>query len=289
MDRVETRELAYFVAVAEELHFGRAAQRLHMAQPPLSRAIAGLERRVGVVLLRRTSRKVELTGAGEVFLSEARKALSAIDAAVRRAERAGDAEQHLVVVTKPGGDAGMLPAILDAYRRKEGSVRVDVAVCGVGEAEAALRDGRADVGFLHPSRDDLAGLETEELLTQPQVLVVPRDHPLANKAAVAVADLDSLPMARLPGASEVSGVGPPIRDSAQLMTLIGLGQIVAVLPRSALDHLHRDLVGVPVLDAPPVTTVLAWPEGTRTAALTGLVEAARNVATTRTMAQRQTA
>jgi DNA-binding transcriptional LysR family regulator len=177
MDRVETRELAYFVAVAEELHFGRAAQRLHMAQPPLSRAIAGLERRVGVALLRRTSRKVELTGAGEVFLSEARKALSAIDAAVRRAERAGDAEQRLVVVTKPGGDAGMLPAILDAYRRKEGSVRVDVAVCGVGEAEAALRDGRADVGFLYPSRDDLAGLETEELLTQPQCSSCPATTP----------------------------------------------------------------------------------------------------------------
>jgi len=289
MDRVEARELAYFVAVAEELHFGRAAQRLHMAQPPLSRAIAGLERRIGVALLRRTSRKVELTDAGEVLLREARKALSAIDAAIRRAERAGDAEQHLVVVTKPGGDAGMLPAILDAYRREEGSVRVDVAVCGVGEAEAALRDGRADAGFLSPSHDDLAGLDTEELLTQPRVLVVPRDHPLANRAVVAVADLEGLPMARLPGATWVSGVGPPIRDSAQLMTLIGRGQVVAVLPRSALDQLHRDLVGVPVLDAPPVTTVLAWPEGTRTAALAGLVEAARKVATTRTMAQRQTA
>ena len=289
MDRVEARELSYFVAVAEELHFGRAAQRLHMAQPPLSRAIAGLERRIGVALLRRTSRKVELTDAGEVLLREARKALSAIDAAVRRAERAGDAEQHLVVVTKPGGDAGMLPAILDAYRREEGSVRVDVAVCGVGEAEAALRDGRADAGFLSPSHDDLAGLDTEELLTQPRVLVVPRDHPLANKAVVAVADLEGLPMARLPGATWVSGVGPPIRDSAQLMTLIGLGQVVAVLPRSALDHLHRDLVGVPVLDAPPATTVLAWPEGTQTPALAGLVRAARNVATTRTIAQRQTA
>jgi len=73
------------------------------------------------------------------------------------------------------------------------------------------------------------------------------------------------------------------------MTLIGLGQVVAVLPRSALDHLHRDLVGVPVLDAPPATTVLAWPEGTQTPALAGLVRAARNVATTRTIAQRQTA
>jgi DNA-binding transcriptional LysR family regulator len=289
MDRVEARELAYFVAVAEELHFGRAAQRLHMAQPPLSRAIAGLERRIGVALLRRTSRKVELTDAGEVLLREARKALSAIDAAIRRAERAGDAEQRLVVVTKPGGDAGMLPAVLDAYRREEGSVRVDVAVCGVGEAEAALRDGRADAGFLSPSHDDLAGLDTEELLTQPRVLVVPRDHPLANRAVVAVADLEGLPMARLPGATWVSGVGPPIRDSAQLMTLIGLGQVVAVLPRSALDQLHRDLVGVPVLDALPATTVLAWPEGTETPALAGLVRAARKVASTRTIAQRQTA
>src|SRR5258707_7125527 len=88
-DRMETRELRYFVAVAEELHFGRAAQRLGIAQPPLSRAIRQLERRMGVTLIERTSRRVRLTAAGEVLLHEGRQALNAVTAATRRAQRAG--------------------------------------------------------------------------------------------------------------------------------------------------------------------------------------------------------
>src|SRR5690349_11195619 len=107
MDRLETRDLRYFVAVAEELHFGRAADRLGIAQPPLSRAIRQIERRVGVPLLTRTSRHVALTPAGEVLLHEARKALDAVLAAGVRARRAGAAERRLVLVMKPGGDAGL--------------------------------------------------------------------------------------------------------------------------------------------------------------------------------------
>src|SRR6266545_7645628 len=101
-DRIETRELAYFVAVAEELHFGRAAQRLGIAQPPLSRAIQQLERRVGVALLERGSRGVALTPAGAVLLREGRRALDAVAAATRRAQRAGTSDPRLVLVTKAG-------------------------------------------------------------------------------------------------------------------------------------------------------------------------------------------
>lgn len=104
-DAVETRELRYFVAVAEELHFGRAAQRLAMAQPPLSRAIQQLERRLGVVLLHRTAREVALTDAGSVLLREARAALDAVEAAERRTRRAAAERPGVVLATKAGAAA----------------------------------------------------------------------------------------------------------------------------------------------------------------------------------------
>jgi DNA-binding transcriptional LysR family regulator len=100
MDPLETRELRYFITLAEELHFGRAAERLGMAQPPLSRSIRQLERRLGVTLFERTSRAVRLTPAGAVLLAEGRSALDALAAAARRAQRAGQDEPRLVLAMK---------------------------------------------------------------------------------------------------------------------------------------------------------------------------------------------
>ncbi|XVQ85788.1 LysR family transcriptional regulator [Microbispora siamensis] len=135
---METRELRYFVAVAEELHFGRAAQRLGIAQPPLSRAIGQFERRLGVTLLERTSRTVTLTEAGAVLLREGRAALDAVEAAERRTRRAAVAatgRPGLVLVTKAGASGDLLPKLLDAYAAEPGAVAVDVLLCGPGEQE----------------------------------------------------------------------------------------------------------------------------------------------------------
>ncbi len=134
MEGLEVRELVYFTAVAEELHFGRAAARLGMAQPPLSRAIQQLERRLGVTLLERSSRRVALTEAGAVLLRESRRVLDAASAAARRTRRAGRAEPQLVLAVKPGGDGGLLPAILDAYQAEP--VRCRSSWCG---ASASVR------------------------------------------------------------------------------------------------------------------------------------------------------
>ena len=279
---METRELRYFVAVAEELHFGRAAQRLGIAQPPLSRAIQQLERRLGVALLERTSRTVALTEAGVVLLREGQAALDAVDAAGRRTRRAALAatgHPGLVLVTKAGASAELLSKLLDAYAAEPGAVTVDVLLCGIGEQERLLRDGRADVALLHRPFDSTAGFDTEELCTEGQVLVLPAGHPLTDLADLRMADvtaLPGLPMPRWPdpGGSYPDGPGPQVRDHAQLLQLIALGRTVAVLPDSCRAQLRGDLAVVPVLDAPTVTTVIAWPPHSRSRALAGLIQAA---------------
>jgi LysR family transcriptional regulator, benzoate and cis,cis-muconate-responsive activator of ben and cat genes len=279
---METRELRYFVAVAEELHFGRAAQRLGMAQPPLSRAITQLERRLGVALLDRTSRGVKLTDAGSTLLREGQAALDAVDAAERRTRRTGLAASGspgLVLVTKAGASSELLSKLLEAYAAEPDAVTVDVLLCGIAEQERLLRDGRADVALLHRPFDSTAGFDTEELSTEGQVVILPAGHPLAARAHLRMADvaaLPDLPMPRWPGPDGTypDGPGPQAHDHAQLFQLIALGRTSAVLPESSRVHLGRDLAAVPVLDAPKVTTVIAWPPHSRSQALAGLVRAA---------------
>jgi DNA-binding transcriptional LysR family regulator len=281
MDRLQTRELAYFVAVAEELHFGRAATRLGIAQPPLSRAISRLERRMGVRLLERDSRKVALTPAGEVFLTESRRALDAVDAAVRRAQRAGRPASRLVLVMKPGGDCGLLPDILAAYETDPDAVPVDIVLCSAHERAGMIRDGRADIGLLHRSNTDLTGLDIEELLTEDQIVVLPHNHHLAGRASVRLADLTGETMPNWAAGPDNTPNSVPVRDVGQLMQLIALGRAVAVVPASVRGQLRADLGCVPVTDAQPTTLILAWPQGHRASALEAFVRTATTVAARR--------
>jgi LysR family transcriptional regulator, benzoate and cis,cis-muconate-responsive activator of ben and cat genes len=282
VEGMETRELRYFVAVAEELHFGRAALRLGIAQPPLSRAIRQLERRLGVTLLERSSRSVALTEAGGVLLREGRAALEAVEAADRRTRRAALAasgDPGLVLVTKAGASGELLAKLLDAYAAEPGAVTVDVVLCGPGEQEPVLRDGRADVALLHKPFDATAGFDTEELVTEGQVIVLPAGHPLTTRTELRLADvqdLPGLPPPRWPDRNGryADGPGPQVRDHAQLLQLIALGRTAAILPESARGQLRDGLAAVPVPDAPTVTTVIAWPPHSRSRAVAGLVRAA---------------
>jgi LysR family transcriptional regulator, benzoate and cis,cis-muconate-responsive activator of ben and cat genes len=271
-----------FLVVAEELHFGRAAVRLGIAQPPLSRAIRQLERRLGVALLERTGRTVTLTDAGLVLVREGQAALDAVEAAERRTRRAAHAaagQPGIVLVTKAGAASELLPKLLDAYAAEPGAAAVDVLLCGPGEQERLLRDGRADVALLHRPFDSTAGFDVEELHTEGQVLVLPAGHPLTSQADVRMADvtaLAGLPMPRWPGPDGryPDGPGPRVRDQAQLHQLIALGRACAIVPESGRAHLRGDLAAVPVRDAQAVTTVIAWPPHSRSGAVAGLVETA---------------
>jgi LysR family transcriptional regulator, benzoate and cis,cis-muconate-responsive activator of ben and cat genes len=270
---VETRELRYFVAVAEERHFGRAAERLGIAQPPLSRAIAALERRLGARLFERTTREVALTDAGAVLLAEGRAALDAVLAAEQRTRRAAHGP-GIVLVAKAGASAELLAKLLDAYAAEPGAVEVDVQLCAVHQAPW-LRSGRADVGLLHRPYDDLSGFDTEDLLSEGQSLFVPRGHPLASRTEFRTSELADLPLPRWPrpDGGYPDGPGPEVRDLTQLRQLISLDRAIAVLPDSIRQG-GDDLVGIPVVDAEPVTTLIAWPPHSRSRAVADLVRCA---------------
>jgi DNA-binding transcriptional LysR family regulator len=266
MAELETREIEYFVAVAEDLHFRRAAERLHIAQPALSKAIGRLESRLGVRLLDRDSKSVSLTAAGEALLSHGRRVLSAVSLAARSARQAGRPDARLRLVMKPGGDANLLPGILARYAREPGAREVDVLFGGVSDRVEFLRDGRADMALLYTPLDDLAGLHHVTLLTEDRVAVLPREHRLARRRKLRLADLDGEVMPRWQGLGQ-AGEGPEVTDMSQLTHLIVLGRAIALLPPSALGPANSDLVRIPVTDAPPSSLVLAWTGASSSAAV----------------------
>ncbi|MFF7196028.1 LysR family transcriptional regulator [Streptomyces sp. NPDC008079] len=284
MDTLEIRELRYFTAVAEELHFGRAAERLGMAQPPLSRAIQQLERRLGVTLLIRDRRGVALTGAGQVLLHEGRAALDATAAAARRTRRAGDADRaggardRLVLAVKAAASHELLHKLLDAYAAEPDAAEIEVLPSGTCEQGEMLRDGRADVALMHKPFNSLAGFDSEELMTEGQIAILPAGHPLATRKVLSLADvsdLPDLPLARWAhDGTYPPGPGPEIHDQTQLAQLIALGRTMAVFPDSARAWLWAEHTAVPLSDAPPVVTHIAWPAHSRSLPLAALVRTA---------------
>ncbi|WP_205471891.1 LysR family transcriptional regulator [Nocardioides sp. SYSU D00038] len=278
---METRELRYFVAVAEEAHVGRAATRLGIAQPPLSRAIAQLERRLGAALFTRTPRGVTLTSAGETLLREARVALAAVEAAERRTRRVAEAAGRapVVLTAKAGASSELMAKLLDAYAAEPDAVEVDVVLTPPGHQAVMLRDGRADVAILHRPFDDTSGFDVDELLVEEQVLILPAGHPASTRAAMTLAEARSIPDLPLPrwprlDGSYPEGPGPELRDLTQVLQLVRLGRAAIVLPETAQANLRDGLAVVPLSDAPRVTTVIAWPPHSTSPGVAGLVRTA---------------
>ncbi|MEV7802999.1 LysR family transcriptional regulator [Microbispora sp. NPDC088329] len=273
MVELETRELEYFVAVAEELHFGRAAVRLSIAQPALSKAIRRVESRLGVRLLARSSRHVSLTAAGEALLHHGRHALNAVSAAAQKARQAGDADAHLRLVIKPGGDANLLSGILTAYAQQPDARRVDILFGGATDRADYLRDGRADVALLYAPFDDLTRLAYETLHVEDRVAILPTDHRLAARDELRLADLEGETLPRWKGVPG-GGTGPELVDVPQMIQMIALGRTIAILPRSLVEPVPPGLVCVPVADAPASRIVLAWAEPDRRPLVASFVAAA---------------
>ncbi len=194
MDRdIELRHLRYFVAVAEELHFGRAALRLHLAQPPLSQQIRKLEEIVGHALFTRTSRAVQLTSAGEVFLDRARRTLRNVQDDMEEARSVGRGEVGFLKVGFIGSSMlTSVPAMLGRYRRAFPTVNLQLHESYTSMLVQALQRGTLDLGILRDG-GPTEGLRVEVLFSEPFVAVLPRRHPLATRKVISAAALRDEP------------------------------------------------------------------------------------------------
>ena len=270
---MELRLLRYFTVVAEELHFSRAAARLNMAQPPLSQQIRRLEEELGVQLLARSKRHVELTEPGRLFLDSAREILAQVDRAVTEVQRAARGEVgHITIgLVSSASYEDILPRVLRAYRERHPSVAITLQEMSSGEQLAALREGRIQVGFLRPPIQGL-GITTLTVLREPLVAVLPAEHPLAARRRIALSALANDPFIMIPpshglgildlvmGACLKAGFVPRIAQEAkEIQTVVGFvaaGFGVSLLPETVRRLTHSGVVYVP-LAAPRVLIEIA--------------------------------
>src|SRR5262245_51067220 len=180
---MELRHLRYLVAVAEELHFGRAAIRLHISQPPLSQQILQLEGELGVKLFERTKREVRLTDAGKRVVAEAYRVLSQVDHFAQVASHASEGAIGHLSVAGPGGVNEILVHTLQVFAKRYPGVHIELQFMSTGSQIEALRDGRIQVGFLNLPVND-SNLILETIRTEPMWIALPKGHRLARQTCV---------------------------------------------------------------------------------------------------------
>ncbi|NKG32022.1 LysR family transcriptional regulator [Erwinia rhapontici] len=295
---IETRLLVQFIAVAEELHFNRAAQRLHMAQPPLSQAIRRLEQEMGVSLFERTNRSVSLTPAGEDFLESAREVLRILDEGVDKSRRVSQGiEGHLTLTFINITHYGPLLRALRNFRTAFPAVSFTMNEATTQEQVDALEQGRADLGFMRPPGRTSPGLRFNAILREPVMIALPAEHRLAGCESIPLTALQcdhfvSAPRHlgqgfhdQLVQLCEAAGFTPHIAQQArQLQTLVALvasGFGVALLPASLAQEPRKDVIFRPLeVDAPAelqhVELLMGWNEHSPSLIRDKLIEEIRN-------------
>jgi DNA-binding transcriptional LysR family regulator len=279
---IELRHLRYFVAVAEELHFGRAAQRLHMAQPPLSQQIRKLEEMVGHPLLLRNSRQVRLTAAGEELLKRAQQTLRKVAEDMHSTQRIARGEVGTLTVGFIASSMLTdLPRMLSAYRGRFPEVELRLREFYTSALLSALRDGTADIGFTRDAGTE-EDLHTEILLPEPYIAVVPALHPLAEKASIRIADLRTEPFVlfspnvgqnawdKVMHLCDQGGFRPKIVQEAPhwltIMRLVGAGLGVTIAPACMQKIADQEVRCIRLRNAQTFSHLeLAYRTGTRTA------------------------
>lgn len=269
-------QLRCFVAVAEELHFHRAAARLNMTQPPLSRRIQALEHRLGTVLLWRDSRAVRLTPAGHAFLEDARRLLRLAEGAALQARRVGRGQSGAVTIGFTAASSyGVLPRLVGLIRRQLPEIALTLREAVSLEQMKALQAGQFDLALLRPT-GRAAGVVSTRVQRETLLVALPRGHALAARPAIALAALEDEPLITYPpvegrylhdlitGLFRLAGIVPErvqhISQTHSILALVGAGLGVALVPRAA-ERLQPAEVALRPLELPILPAaelLLAW-------------------------------
>jgi DNA-binding transcriptional LysR family regulator len=302
---MELRHLRYFIAVAEELNFGRAAERLRIAQPPLSRQIRDLEREIGVPLFERVPRGVELTPAGSAFLPEARLTLAQAERAQRSAQRAarGETGRLRVGFVEAATHSGILPDVLSFFHAHMPSIGLSLFELDQLHQAEAFQDGRIDLGILHsPPLDADRWLRVEKIYTERVVLAVPKSHRLGGRSRFTLGNLAEESFVLFPRHVEpamyddiiagcrAAGFSPRIVQEANgwhtLASLVGAGVGLGFVPRSITEFQQHGVVYRPMRDlAAEMTLSAVWKRAERSPVRERFVTALRAVAGARPKAR----
>lgn len=291
---VSVTTLRYFMVVAEELHFGRAAQQLHITVPSLSQQMSRLEQRVGVPLLVRTSRRVALTHEGQSLLGPVRRCVAAHEEVLRWARRLHDT-QRLTVGLVATAAGPWTTTILTTLTHRVPGLRLELRRLALGDGVHALRERRVDAAFVPgPTRFLHPDVHAIPVLSEQRVLVIAESHPLARRTAIGINETNDLefihPAAGCspelawwivdprPDGTPVKHA-PPTEDLEEILTLCATGAGVNISGASAADFFPRKgLAFIPIIDIEPVALSLCYLKSSTSAALTALEQVTTTIA-----------
>ncbi len=289
---IDLRQMRQFIAVAEELHFHRAAARLHMSQPPLTASVRKLEESIGAALIERGNRVVGLTAAGAAFLDEARRTVRQADQAVAAARNAADGRSGTVRVCHVGSALyGQLPALIRRFRRECPAVRLELREATSVQQVDLVRAGRADLAVVIPPLADASDMQLRAMDTDRLAIALPRDHALAAEGRVALDRLAGERFVLWPAAEgrgfhvrvarlcAEAGFVPDIVQEAHgmhaVLSLVAVGAGVSIVPASMSGFRADEVTYHPLEQAEAqFETALCWlpplgPAATRFASMTG--------------------
>ncbi len=291
---MELRHLRYFLTLAEELHFGRAAERLHIAQPPLSQQIRQLETELGFELFYRTKRKVQLTEAGQVFLEEVQQIFKQLEQAIQVGRQTSRGEMgQLVIGFVSSAPYNILPNILRSFRSSLPEVRLELHELTTNEQFRWLRESRIDVGFVRPPiEDDTLNFET--IFQEYLIIALPDTHQLANQSDICLPWLKNEPFILFPrllapglydliiSLCQQAGFSPNVTQEAiQMHTIVSLvagGLGIAIVPESLQNLQRTGVVYKVVKEATPKTAIaIIWRKNDTSATVQKFLEIVRLV------------